>query len=78
MERKMKVEIIILAMIFGVNSCSTSNVALGVLGGLAVVTAMNSKGSSNYKGTKRVCTAYSAMAELDNVLTGQMNQFMNK
>lgn len=59
MERKMKVGIIILAMIFGVNSCSTSNVALGVLGGLAVVTAMNSKESSNYKGTKRVCTAYS-------------------
>lgn len=59
MERKMKDGIIILAMIFGVNSCSTSNVALGVLGGLAVVTAMNSKGSSNYKGTKRVCTAYS-------------------
>ena len=58
MECKMKVGIIILAMIFGVNSCSTSNVALGVLGGLAVVTAMNSK-ASNYKGTKRVCTAYS-------------------
>ena len=49
MKRKMKVGIIILAMIFGVKSCSTSNVALGVLCGLAVVTAMNSKGIKERK-----------------------------
>ena len=58
MKRKMKVGIVILVMIFGLNSCSTSNVALDVLGGLEVLTVLNSK-ASNYKGTKRVCTAYS-------------------